>query len=67
MTNTKQTVTIPEGVGYYEEYNGNMTGSFHRAIEPIAAQFEQEYKQNVIFKLSNGKCGMTRKDLVTIG
>jgi hypothetical protein len=61
-----KTVTIPSEVGYYEEYNGNITGSFHRASEPIVASFEQDYKQNVIFKLPNGKRGMTRKDLVEL-
>ena len=62
-----KTVTIPTGVGYYQDCNGNITGDFHRASEPITATFEQDYKQNVIFRLPNGKRGMTRRDLVTIG
>jgi hypothetical protein len=61
-----KTVTIPSGVGYNEEYNGNITGSFHRAGESITATFERDHGQQVIFKLPNGKRGMTRKDLVTI-
>jgi hypothetical protein len=67
MTHQTQTVTIPEGVGYYVEYNGNLTGSFYRATEVMTGKFEQEYKQNVIFKLADGKRAMTRKDLVQLG
>ena len=62
-----KTVTIPQGVGYYQEFMGNMTGDFHRATEQLTATFERMYGQQVIFKLASGKRGMTRADLVTIG
>ena len=65
MTNNMKTLTIPSGVGYYQEFGGNITGDFHRASEPITATFECDHGQQVIFKLPNGKRGMTRKDLVT--
>lgn len=60
------TVIIPTGVGYWQEYMGNMTGDFHRATEPMTATYERDHGQQVIFKLPNGKRGMTRKDLVEV-
>jgi hypothetical protein len=66
MENTVQTVTIPAGTGYNVEFNGNLTGDFDRATEPIAAQFIQMHGSNVIFRLPNGKRGMTKANLVEI-
>ena len=57
---------ISEGVGYYQEFGGNITGDFHRATEPITVTYERDHGSQVIFRLPNGKRGMTRRDWLTV-
>ncbi len=58
------TANHPVGVGYYQEFAGNITGDFHRATQPITVMYEGDHGSQVIFRLPNGKRGMTRKDLL---
>jgi len=58
---------IPAGVGYYQEFAGNITGDFHRATEPITVTYERDHGSQVIFRLPNGKRGITRKDVLMCG
>lgn len=59
-------VHISPGTGYYQEYGGNIKGDFNRATEHTVAQYERDHGDQVIFRLPNGKRGMTSKSLVSI-
>ena len=51
-------IILKAGWGYYEEYNGNPTGSFVRPSIDVEATLIEYQGRNVLVRLANGNCAL---------